>query len=184
MKAFNSASFPVIAGLILTSLLLITSCTSRYRLDMYMTIEDNRRHVAVESTQLVSDALIGNPYADNKITVGSGFVAVVTFGTRLAGEKRSAWRGFSTDEYFLSSLYVEIPYGAAPDTASLIDKSLVHVLGRYEEPIENRVFLPARGFYVVDSLTDDGAFLTVKGTFVNNKNDSLSFDGRVRCVVD
>lgn len=168
-------------AVIVTVLLALTSgCASRYRLDLYLTVEGDRRHIEVESTQYVWGATLGNPYADNKLDEGVGYVAIATIGTRQAQGKKSLWRGFSSDEYLRCQLYMEVPPDAGPDTVVLAGNSLVHLLGRYALPIEERVFLPQEGFFILDSITDESLYFRVDGTFANKSGELLRFDGAVK----
>jgi hypothetical protein len=168
------------AVIVIALLILASGCASRYRLDLYLTVEEDRRHIQVESTQYVWGAALGNPYADNKLDEGSGHVAIVTIGTRRSQGVKSLWRGFAFDEYLRCQLYVEVPPDAGPDTTVLAGKSLVHLLGRYELPIEERVFLPKEGYYILDSITDEALFFSVDGTFANKSGELLRFDGKVK----
>ena len=165
---------------IITLLILMSGCASRYHLDLYLTVEENRRQIQVESTQYVWDAVLGNPYADNKLDEGIGHIAIVTTGTRLKGDQKSLWHGFSSDEYLRCQLYMEVPPEASTDTSALAGKALVHLLGRYELPIEERIFLPKDGFYTLDSIIDEGLFFTVDGIFVNKSGERLRFDGKFK----
>lgn len=168
------------AVLVIALLVLASGCASRYRLDLYLTVEGDRRHIEVESTQFVWGAALGNPYAGNKLDEGVGYVAIATIGTRQAQGKKSLWRGFSSDEYLRCQLYMELPPDARPDTIVLAGKSLVHLLGRYALPIEERVFLPKDGFFILDSITDESLFFSVDGTFANKSGELLRFDGAVK----
>lgn len=166
--------------IVIVLLVLASGCASRYRLDLYLTVEGDRRHIEIESTQYVWGASLGNPYADNKLDEGIGYVAIATIGTRQAQGKKSLWRGFSSDEYLRCQLYMEVPPDAGPDTLVLAGKSLVHLLGRYALPIEERVFLPQDGFFILDSITDEALFFSVDGTFANKSGEELRFDGKVK----
>jgi hypothetical protein len=169
-----------VAVVIIALQILVSGCASRYHLDLYLTVEEDRRQIQVESTQYVWDAVLGNPYADNKLDEGIGHVAIVTTSTRMVGDKKSLWRGFSSDEYLRCQLYMEVPYVAGSDRTVLTGKTLVHLLGRYELPIKERVFLPKEGFYSLDSITDEELYFTVDGTFTNKSGERLKFDGEFK----
>lgn len=165
---------------VIVLMLVASSCASRYRLDLYLTVEEDRRHIQVESTQYVWGAKLGNPYADNKLDEGTGHVAIATIGTRQSQGEKSLWGGFASDEYLRCQLYMEVPPDFGPDTAVLAGNSIVHLLGRYELPIEERIFLPKEGFYILDSIADDAVFFSVDGTFANKSGELLRFDGKVK----
>ena len=169
-----------VALVIIVLQILVISCASRYHLELYMTVEEDRRQIKVESTQYVWDAVLGNPYADNKLDEGIGHVAVVTTSTGLKNYQKGLWRGISTDEYLRCQLYMEVPLEVGPDTSVLTGKALVHILGRYELPIEDRVFLPKDGFYILDSIADEKLFFSVDGIFSNKSGEQLIFDGEFK----
>ncbi len=74
---------------------------------------------------------------------------------------------------------MEVPVSVA-DTTVLAGKTLTHVLGRYELPIEERVFLPKEGFYVLDSINDEALYFSVDGSFANSNGELLRIDGKVK----
>lgn len=180
MKHYSELFLCRSAAIVIALLVLASGCASRYRLDLYLTVEEDRRHIQVESTQYVWGAVLGNPYADNKLDEGVGHVAIVSIGTRQSQGKKSLWHGFSSDEYLRCQLYMEVPPNASSDTTVLAGKSLVHLLGRYELPIEERIFLPKEGFFTLDSITDEALFFSVDGIFANKSGEQLRFDGEVK----
>ena len=167
-------------AVLLAVALLYAACASRYRLDLYLTLAESRQSISVESTQYVMDAVIGDPYADDKVVVGPGNVAVVTIGTRGMRVEGHQWEALGFDEYFRCQVYLQVPPWPKPDSLVLVDRSLVHILGRYESPIEERVFLPHEGYYIVDSVTDRSIFFTIDGTFGNKAGSQIELDGRFK----
>ncbi len=167
-------------AVLLAVALLSAACASRYRLDLYLTLAESRQRIGVESTQYVMDAVIGNPYADDKVEVGPGNVAVVTIGTRGMRVEGRQWEALGFDEYFRCQVYLQVQPWPKPDSSVLVDRSLVHILGRYELPIEERVFLPREGYYIIDSVTDRSIFFTINGAFTNKTGDQIEFDGRIK----
>ncbi len=167
-------------AVLLAVALLNAACASRYRLDLYLTLAESRQSISVESTQYVMDAVIGDPYDDDKVVVGPGNVAVVTIGTRGMRVEGHQWSALGFDEYFHCQIYLQVPPWPKLDSSVLIDRSLVHILGRYELPIEERVFLPHEGYYIIDSVTDRSIFFTIDGAFTNKTGDQIEFDGRIK----
>ena len=170
----------ITTAVLLAIALLSAACASRYRLDLYLTLAESRQRISVESTQYVMDAAIRNPYADDKVEVGPGNVAVVTIGTRGMRVEGHRWNALGFDEYFRCQIYLQVPPWPKPDSLVLVDRSLVHILGRYELPIEERVFLPREGYYIIDSVTDGSIFFTIDGAFANKTGDQIEFDGRIK----
>ena len=168
----------ITTAVLLAIAFLSAACASRYRLDLYLTLEESRQSISVEATQFVMDAAIGNPYGDDKVEVGPGNVAVVTIGTRGVRVEGHRWSALGFDEYFRCQIYLQVHPRPKRDSLILVDRSLVHILGRYELPIEERVFLPREGYYIVDSVTDRSIFFTIDGSFANKTGDQIEFDGR------
>ena len=61
---------------------LAIGCTSRYRLNLYLVQDESRQKVKVESTQYVTDAILGSPYEQDRLTRGRGNCIVLTTGSR------------------------------------------------------------------------------------------------------
>jgi len=180
----TSKSTSAVAGLMFVTVLLGLACASRYRLDLYMTLDEARRHMKVESTQYVLDAVIGSPYAEDKVEVGDGSVAVATFGTRVKPAEKNKWRALSFDEYFRCQVYVQVGPIPEPDSSNLVSHSLLYVIGRYERPIEQRSFLPREGYYSIDSVTSTTIYLTIDGAYTNQAGEELLVDGQFSVEYD
>ena len=160
--------------------LIGAACASRYRLDLYVTAAEHRQRIEVESDQYVMDAVVGHPYADDKVAAGPGNVAVVTIGGRGTATESHRWHALGFDESFRCQVYVQVPPMPQRDTSVLVDRSLIHILGRYEQPIEERVFLPREGLYIVDSITEGDIFFTIDGVYANASGDRIQLDGRFK----
>ncbi len=162
---------------------LLTACSSRYRLDLNMTIGEESRKVKVEQTQYVMDADLGDPLADTRVRAGQGNVAVVTVGTRARRAEGDHLRFLSFDEYLRCQVYMQLPPMPRPDTIQLPDNSFVYLLGRYEWPVQEKVFMPVSGFLVVDSAFSDRVFISLDGEYHNPSGATLAFDGRMKIKV-
>jgi len=170
-------TFAAITALVVAVLLSCAS-TSRYRLDLYLMLDGDRRRTDVESRQYVMDAVVGNPYANDKVEAGSGNVAIVTLGARGTPAEGHRWQALGFDEYFRCQVYVQVEPMPEPDSSSLVHRSLLHVLGRYEQPIEHRVFLPREGYFIIDSVTLRSIYFTINGAYANQEGEELLIDGR------
>jgi len=162
---------------------LLTACSSRYRLDLNMTIEEKSRKVKVEQTQYVMDADLGDPHADTRVRAGQGNVAVVTVGTRARRSERDRLNFLSFDEYLRCQIYMQLPPMPQPDTIQLPDNSFVYLLGRYDRPVGEKVFMPVSGFFVVDSASSGRFFISLDGEYHNSSGATLAFNGRMKIKV-
>ena len=64
------------------SLLLIVSCTSRYRLDLFVTQFGDRMKADVERTEYVVQGVLNAPLSTAKVVSGAGNVIILHTGSR------------------------------------------------------------------------------------------------------
>lgn len=170
-------------GVMSVAILLVLACTSRYRLDLYMTADLQYKKVKVEQTEFVMGAVISDPFAEEKLRPGSGNCVILNLGTR--GEPlevdKSNLLGY--DEYFRCLLYLQLPVRPERGVIALEDNSFVQILGRYQTPQENKVFLPDSGSLVIDSLAGKRLFGTIHGVYRSLLEQNLQFDGRFKVKI-
>jgi hypothetical protein len=159
---------------------LLVSCTSRYRLELFLTTESVTKKVKVEQTEYVPGSVLNDPYAREKLIRGDGSALVVATGTRLrpAADRRVFMFGF--DEYLRCRIYIQLHQDLAAGAIELKDNSFVQVLGRYDLPTEAKIFLPDSGRIVVDSVTSRHLFVTIHAKYENREQVPLAFDGRFK----
>ncbi len=167
----------------LVGAVLLFGCSSRYRLDLYMMSEGNKKKVKVEKAEFISGSALNDPYAKVKIVDGSASTAIITTGTRWERSEnhRAFMLGF--DEYLKCRIYLQLPYQPTVDTIVLAGNSFVQLLGRYELPLESKIFLPASGTFVVDSVTSQNLFGAIQGRYENRSGAPLEFDGRFKVKI-
>jgi len=169
-----------ISGLVL---LLFFGCTSRYRLDLYMSLGEKESKVKVERTEFVLDAELGDPFADQKVIDGNGGVIIVTTSTRGAKVESEMEGIFGFDEYLSSRLLLQVKQPLQKDSLSLTGNSFVHLLGKYDWTPEAKIFMPREGYLKIDSVTLKNLFGTVSGTFQNDMDLGIIFNGRFKVKV-
>ena len=164
-------------------LLVFIGCTSRYRLDLYMSLGEKQKRVKVERTEFVLDAELGDPFADQKIIAGDGGVVIVTTSAR--GDKlETELEGiFGFDEYLSSRLLLEVKQPLQKDSSNLVGSSFVHLLGKYDWTPEAKIFMPQEGYLKIDSVTSKNLFGTVDGTFLNEREQEIAFNGRFKVKI-
>jgi hypothetical protein len=172
------------AALVLLALgisLISLSCSSRYRLDLFLQTEGQRQRVDVESTQYVIDAQLGNVLADTKVKPGAGNVVIATAGTRWSQQEKAGLSIIGYDEYLRTRLFLELPERPnPPDSFDLSGNSFVTIVGRYDWAPEDKAFLPRQGFFRIDSIASERVFLTVNGEFRNRNRQDLLFEGQFK----
>jgi hypothetical protein len=168
---------------VLVGAVLLFGCTSRYRLDLYMTSEGAKKKVKVEKAELLAGSALNDPYARQKTIDGVATTAIVTTGTRWhqPEDKRVFMLGF--DEYLRCRIYIQLPQTPTADTIDLPGNSFVHLLGRYDLPAESKIFLPVSGTFVVDSVTSKNLFGTIHGRYENTSGTPLDFDGQFKVKI-
>ncbi len=167
-------------SLVISLLAVVGGCASRYRLDMFIALDETRKKVDVENTAYVMDAVLGDPMAENKIVPGDGNVGTITVGTRwkAAGKAELSLIGF--DEYLRMQIYLELPPMPKPDSLPLPGNSVAQMLGHYDQSPAQRAFLAKDGFYRIDSVRSREVFVTLRGDYANNLGKTVSFDGQFR----
>ena len=174
-------------SLVIFTLAIITfSCTSRYRLDLYVTNAETQKRVKVQQTSFVEKAVLGDPYSKIKIKKGEGNTAILTIGTRWAKKEKGRQQTpiiFTFDEYWKARLFLQIPLNFKKDKYYLKDKSLLHILGEYELKPKDKIFLPENGFYLIDSLSGKHIFITVNGEYKNDRGQKLKVNGKFKVKV-
>ena len=176
-------SLPMILVLVA---LVLSACLSRYRLDLFQTIDETRRKTKIEDSMFIPGVVIGDPMADSKLDLGDGNCVVLTTSTR--GEpleskvEHSLFVGFF--ENLKCKLFLQLPSRIKPEKISLVANSLVQMMAHYEIPLEDKLFLPVEGELVVDSIVDARLlFGEVNGTFTNHLGQSIFYDGRFKVKI-
>jgi hypothetical protein len=180
MHTYRRLIFVASIGLLLS---LGIACTSRYRVDLYMTTVEVRKKVKLEGTEFVQGAVIHDATADEKLRTGSGNVVILNIGTRGDAIPSDQTHLLKFDEYFRCLIYVQMPLEVKRDTLNLQDVSFVQVQGRYDLSPEYKLFHGHSGTMIVDSIPKKDMYATLDGVFVTTTNDTLLFDGRFKVKV-
>lgn len=159
---------------------LLPSCSSRLKLSLFVTAEQTQRKVRIESTEYIAEAKIGDPLADKKIVNGEGNLIVVSVSTRGGANDAESDRLLRFDEDLRMRLYVNLPALIQPEQINLATNSIVHVLGRYDQTAESKVYYAQDGTCTIDSLVKSRLFITVEGTYRNNFDAEINFDGKFK----
>jgi hypothetical protein len=167
-------------GLMILLLIVASGCTSRYRLDLFIDLDETRKRVSVEDSDFVMDAVLGDPMDDNKIIPGDGNMAVVTIGTRWKASGKAELSIVGFDDYLRMQIYLSLPQKPQTDSLPLVNNSVAEMLGHYEQSRAQRVFLARDGFYRVDSVAASKLFITLQGDYANSLGEVVSFDGKFR----
>ncbi len=163
--------------------MFLFGCASRYRLNLYITSEGVTKKVEVEKTEFLVGSALNDPYAQEKTVADSSNTVVVTTGARWQKpvDKRVFMFGF--DEYLRCRIYIQLPPTPVADTIDLQSHSFVHVLGRYDLPAADKIFLPSSGVFIVDSITTKDLFGAIHGIYKNSSGAPLAFEGQFKVKV-
>ena len=161
----------------------LAGCASRYRLALFLDIDNDRKRLKVDQTQYLLNARLGDPYQEQKVIAGEGTSLVLLCSAR--GEKIDlpASNLFGFDEYLKVRLFVELPEPVSAGTVELKGRSFAQMLGRYTRPAEEKIFLPDLGEMVIDSIAREHLYASIGGKFVNSKGEQITFDGQFRVRV-
>ena len=172
----------IVPVLLLVVLLLSFACVSRYKMELFMDTGTETKRVKVEQTEYLMDARIADPYASKKLEPGEGSCIILRTGAR--GDRvetdMTETLILSYDEYFRCLIYLQLPQPPVVDTMVLERISFAQVLGRYDQPVDTKIFLPERGTIAVDSIVDKKLYGTLDGTYRNNVGTPLNFRGQFR----
>jgi len=163
-----------VALITLAAVLLVGACASRYRLDMFMTFDEQRNKVKVEQTQFILDANLADPRADTKVSPGADNVLIVTVGGRGHPAEGEKLRLFSWDEYTRCQIFIQVPQVPRPVTLDLQERSFVFLLGNYDWPIDDKVFEPDSGTFVIDSVVQNELYATIDGVYRNGSDAAIA----------
>ncbi|NOY88367.1 MAG: hypothetical protein GXO93_03110 [FCB group bacterium] len=169
--------------IVVAFIIAISGCTSRYRLDLYVTSAETQKRVKVQQTSFVEKAVLGDPYAKIKIKRGEGNTAILTIGARWAKKEKKRQQApiiFTFDEYWKARLFLQLPLNLKENKYRLKNKSLLHILGEYELKPKDKIFLSANGFYLIDSLSGKHLFITVNGEYKNDRGQKLKVNGKFK----
>jgi hypothetical protein len=159
-------------------LALVAGCASRYRLDLFITEDASRRRVNVQETQYVRGSVLADPNAEDKLRPGAGNAIVLIFSTRGQGKNRPDYSVLTYDELMTFRVYIQLLENPRPSTVPLKGNCFAHLLGRYEQSPEDKIFLADSGAVVIDSVTSKRLFGAIQGEFKNPKGAPISLDGK------
>ncbi len=169
--------------IIISLLLFLVSCSSRYKLDLYIVSEAGNNKVKVEKTDYISNVRLGDPFGDIKILPGESNVAILTVGSRGFTHQRDAEDFLTFDEYLRNRIYFQFPKPLKTGTFKLKNNSFIHLLGRYDWQAEDKIFLPLSGQVVIDSVTEKNLFGQVMGKYENRAKIQFEFNGQFKLKI-
>ena len=165
---------------------LVVGCSSRYRLELFMDFGEERKKVKVEQTEFLQNTTLNQPFADVKVLQGTGNCLIITISTR--GDKLPTDRYrtlmLEYDEYLTQKLYIQLPFELEAQKLSLSGNSFIHLLGRYDQQPEKKIFVPQSGSLVIDSLAKNTLYGTIDGRFENSDKLALVVDGKFKVKMD
>jgi hypothetical protein len=174
----------LIATLISVPLLLaIVTCTSRYRLNLFLVRGEETSKVKVEKTEYVMEGVLNTPLAQEKIVKGPGNCIVLITGTRGETVRTDVSTLVGYDTYLRYKVFLQLPSRPDKATLPLENSSFVQLLGQYDIPLEEKMYLAREGSLVVDSISDKHLFGTIDGNYENNLGEPISFRGRFRVKI-
>ncbi len=163
--------------------LAAASCSSRYRLELFMTAEETRSKVDVDQTDYFKSTVIADPKAENKLTTGPGDVVVLTINARDVHQANELYSVLKYNELITARVYLQFLDKPKLGSLPLPGNSFVHLLGEYDKLPEDKLFLADSGTVVVDSITSRQLFGTLHGQYKNPKGTPLLFDGRFKVKI-
>ncbi len=169
--------------LVLLFLTFLAGCTSRYRMELFEVRGEGQRKIKVEKTQYITGAVLADPMAAEKVVKGNGSCIVLNTGARgdMAETDKATLVGY--DKYLRYMIYMQLPQNVRVETYPLDDRSFAHLLGEYELPAGEKMFLCTGGSLVVDSIPKKHLYGEIKADYENAKGEPVTFQGRFRVKV-
>lgn len=181
MRMSNSGRF---LFLIILTVAVLAACSSRYRRDLYLVERRGLSKVKVEKTEFVMDGVLGDPMGRDKVVVGPGNCMILTTGSRGGSTSDAESVLIDYDRYLRYKIFLQLPSRLQPGTLPLENNSFVQLLGFYERPPEDKIYLARSGEFSVDSLSDKHLFGSIDGSFENGRQEPVTFKGEFRVKVD
>lgn len=162
----------------------LAACASRYRRDLFLVEGSDLNKVKVEKTEFVIDGILGDPQADEKVVTGPGNCLILTTGSRgeTAEGERQDLVGY--DRYVRYKIFLQLPSRLQVGELPLENNSFVQLLGFYELPAEEKIFIARAGKFAIDSLTDKQLFGSMDGTYENNLKEPVKFRGEFKVKIE
>ncbi len=170
-------------ALALLFLTIFASCTSRYRMELFEIRGEEQRKIKVEKTQYINGGILADPMATEKVVKGRGSCIVLNTGARgdMADTDKATLVGY--DKYLRYMIYMQLPENVRVETYPLNDRSFAHLLGEYELPAEDKMFICTGGSLVVDSIPKKHLYGEIKADYENAKGEPVTFQGKFRVKV-
>jgi hypothetical protein len=166
--------------IVVIAVAMLVGCVSRYRMELLLITDGESEQLKIEESNLVLRSVIDDPYADVKLRAGSEHTLMVVTSMRGKPLYTRPEMVFALDEYFRSCLYVNLPKQPVAGTIRLASQSFVQVLGQWEIPTEEKIFLPVGGELVIDSVVSEKLFATINGHFESRSGKSLEYRGQFK----
>ncbi len=183
LENMNRLSF---ARIILATTLiavLATACTSRLRLDLFVLEGEDRIKVKVEKTEYMIGTVLGDPMSRDKVEPGDGNILVLITGSRGQTLDKKALEMVSWDRYTRYRVFVQLASTVEAGRIALKDRALVQLMGRYELDSEAKLYHPAQGDLIIDSIAGNKLYGTIDGQFKNNGDETVAFEGQFKAKI-
>lgn len=161
-------------------IIFISGCTSRYRLDLYLIADNEQRKVKVERTEYFTGTVLAEPDSEQKLMRGDGITILIETGVRGKTVLSPSSELFSFDEYFRCRILVQLEKDSSIRVIEVADNSLVQIMGRYDLPVEDKLYHGLSGKVVIDSVTKKHLYAAIDAEYRNRLDDRLSFKGKFK----
>jgi len=181
-KVVNSRNLHNISLFVVVCSLLL-GCASRYRIELFLLQHDQRTKVKVEKSEYLIGTILGDAASSEKVIAGDGNCLAIVTGSRGRTIDSKAEDLVSFDRYDRYRIFLQLPPLPVADTIPLTGNSFLQQLGRYEVEVENKMYFPVEGVFVVDSLAGKNLFGGIDGRFENRLKDTVAFQGQFKVKI-
>lgn len=180
MKSTQIRRFYLSVAVTLAFVILAGGCSSRYRMELYLTTDRETAKVKVEQARYIPGVVLEEQPTDEPVRSGDGSVIILNLGFRGSELTGFSKFGFGLDEYVKHNLYLQLPDIPQAATIQLREHSFLLLQQHYELSPETKVFRPISGTCQIDSVTSSAMFGTLEGSFENSDGASVDLSGRFR----
>ncbi|UCD17217.1 MAG: hypothetical protein JSV44_12320 [Candidatus Zixiibacteriota bacterium] len=167
-----------------TTIILLTliACGHRLKPKLYQ-VHDNRGILLKNIDSYYLDGFRLSRNLDSAAIIkGNGNILVANYIGPDSGQIFIAAKVISVDQTVKYRLYVELPSAIKQDSIDIEDKSICHIIGRYDLEERLRQYECCLGYLLVDSVKKSSFYGILAATYVNPMNDTLKFKGDLKAL--
>jgi hypothetical protein len=164
----------------LFSILIISSCQSKYHLHFYKIDEQSRQELVPENCSYLANYRIASPLTSTIIAPGRGNLLITNQSGIDPRQKELTVDFFKTESKINYRLYANLPEIIQKDSLNMAGNSICWIIGNYDLPDSLKIYQCREGYLLIDSVKSQKFFAALHAKYFNISGDSLIFFGAMR----